>query len=211
MVTADQSLNYYEVLEIKPEAQQHEITTAYERARYTYSTDNPAIYTIFSANEAREFLSLVEEAYAVLGNKTLRNLYDEKLFSGQSVKNDISYSNLLKQSKQPAPEFKRRSFKHEYKIDADKEKKYAAITDWNGPLLKEVREYKSYSFDQLCDVTKITSFYINALEQMQSENLPAPVFVRGYVQQLARIFGLNEKIVADSYMKNLTHKLAKAK
>ena len=51
--------NYYEILEVGSNAAQHEVTTAYERARTTYSGDNPAIYTIFSENEARELLTLI--------------------------------------------------------------------------------------------------------------------------------------------------------
>lgn len=210
-MTADQNLNYYEILEIKPESQQHEITTAFERAKFTYSTDNPAIYTIFSEVEAREFLNLVEEAFAVLGNKTLRNIYDEKLFSGKNVKNDISYNSLLQESKQPSPDFKKKIYKHEYKINEEKEKKYLAITDWTGDLLKEVREYKCFTYEQITAITKITSFYIHALEAMNMENLPAPVFVKGYVVQIAKLFGLDDKIVANSYMKNLNNKFAKSK
>ena len=59
--------NYYEILELSTNAAQHEITTAYDRARKTYSGDNPAIYTIFSEKEARDLLKLIDEAYAVLG------------------------------------------------------------------------------------------------------------------------------------------------
>jgi len=54
MFNLHENFNYYEVLEVKPESPQHEITTAYERARSTYSGDNPAIYTIFSDQEARK-------------------------------------------------------------------------------------------------------------------------------------------------------------
>jgi cytoskeletal protein RodZ len=35
------------------------------------------------------------------------------------------------------------------------------------------------------------------------KNLPAPVFVRGFVAQTARILGLDEAKVATSYMKLL--------
>ncbi|HWU41912.1 MAG TPA: hypothetical protein VN132_00700, partial [Bdellovibrio sp.] len=66
--------NYYELLELKADAPQHEVTTAYDRARHTYSGDNPAIYTIFSEHEAREFLVMIDEAYQILGNKILRNI-----------------------------------------------------------------------------------------------------------------------------------------
>ena len=57
--------NYYEILELSTNAAQHEVTTAYERSRKTYSGDNPAIYTIFSQKEARDLLKLIDEAFAV--------------------------------------------------------------------------------------------------------------------------------------------------
>ena len=55
--------NYYEILELNTNAAQHEISTAYERAKTTYSGDNPAIYTIFSENEARDLMNLIDEAF----------------------------------------------------------------------------------------------------------------------------------------------------
>ncbi|HEY1079135.1 MAG TPA: DnaJ domain-containing protein, partial [Bdellovibrio sp.] len=84
--------NYYEILEVAANAPQHEVTTAYERARATYSGENMAIYTIFSDQEARELLVLIEEAYQVLGNKILRNIYDQRLLSGRSSLNDLTYA-----------------------------------------------------------------------------------------------------------------------
>jgi cytoskeletal protein RodZ len=38
---------------------------------------------------------------------------------------------------------------------------------------------------------------------MDPQNLPAPVFIRGYVVQMSKMLGLDEKKVADSYMKVL--------
>lgn len=92
--------NFYEILELNTNAAQHEITTAYDRAKTTYSGDNPAIYTIFSDHEARELLSMIEEAYSILGNKTLRNIYDQRLL-GQSKINpeDLTYDSILNASR----------------------------------------------------------------------------------------------------------------
>ena len=73
------SYNYYDILEVGVHCAQNEIIVAYERAKQTHSGSNPAIYTIFSENEARDLLKLVEESYLVLGNKTLRALYDENI------------------------------------------------------------------------------------------------------------------------------------
>ena len=44
---------------------------------------------------------------------------------------------------------------------------------------------------------------------MEPGNLPAVVFVRGYVVQIAKAMGLDDKKVADSYMKNFKIALGK--
>src|SRR3712207_1159463 len=111
--------NYYEILELSSNAAQHEVTTAYERARATYSGDNPAIYTIFSENEARELLTLIEEAYAVLGNKTLRSIYDQRLLSGKGQMSDLTYDSILSASKALFPEPKHAEGRPQYKVDEE--------------------------------------------------------------------------------------------
>lgn len=76
-----------------------------------------------------------------------------------------------------------------------------------GEDLKAYREYKMMSVEKLSGITKINSYYIVAIENMNPDGLPAVVFVRGYVVQMAKALGLNEKIVADSYMKTFKNKL----
>jgi curved DNA-binding protein CbpA len=183
-------------------APQHEVTTAYERAKNTYSGDNPAIYTVFSDHEARELLKMIEEAYSVLGNKTLRNIYDQRLFAGNSSQGDLSYQALVTASRAHLPEFKAEEASASYKVDAAFEAKIKEEKNWTGSLLKAVREYKKISIQKMADKTKIKSFYVNAIESMTPEELPVEVFVRGYVVQISKELGLNDKLVADSYMKN---------
>lgn len=191
--------DYYQILEINRSAPQHEITKAYERAKMTFSGDNNAIYTIFSQGEARELMTLIEEAYAVLGNKMLRSIYDQRI-SRMNKPEDLTYTSILSASRQGLPDIKEDE-KIEYSRDENFEKEIQEKQDWNGEFIKKVREYKKVKLDKLNEKTKINSFYINAIEVMDSKNLPAPVFVRGYVIQIAKALGLNEKLVADSYMK----------
>ncbi len=201
--------NYYEILELKVSAPQHEVTTAYERARTTYSGENPAIYTIFSENEARELLTFIEEAYQVLGNKTLRLIYDQRLRSGLSSLNELSYVSIVEASRQLYPEPKPEKKESVFKRDEEFEKEIAAQTQWDGEFLKKVREYKNISHKQMHDITKVSSYYVGALERMEPEQLPAVVFVRGYVVQVSKALGLDEKKVADSYMKLFKEQLGK--
>lgn len=202
--------NYYEVLELQSNAPQHEVTTAYERARKTYSGDNPAIYTIFSEQEARELLSVIDEAYSILGNKVMRSIYDQRLRDGNSNLNHLTYESIVEASRQLFPEKPVQTHsKPEFKADAAFEAEIKAQTHWDGAFLAKVREYKNHSVDSLANITKINPFYIKAIENMDPESLPAVVFVRGYVIQLARAMNLDDKKVADSYMKLFKEKMGK--
>lgn len=202
--------NYYEILEITSNSAQHEVTTAYERAKSTYSGDNPAIYTIFSENEARELLTLIEEAYAILGNKTLRSIYDQRLLGGKVQNLDLSYDSILNASKALFPETKTVEKKPQYEVNENFEKEIQDITQWDGSHLKKVREYKKISLERMSEKTKINPWYLTAIENNDSTNLPASVFVRGYVIQICKELGLKEKVVADSYMSLYKSKLAKS-
>lgn len=67
---------YYELLEVSPSAGATEIYQAYQRAKATYSPSSPALYTMFTTEEAQQLMSLIEEAYQTLSNKNRRTDYD---------------------------------------------------------------------------------------------------------------------------------------
>jgi curved DNA-binding protein CbpA len=195
--------NYYDILELSSNAAQHEVTKAYDRAKATYSGDNPAIYTIFSEHEARALLVLIEEAYAVLGNKSLRSIYDQRLLSGRFQNNDLTLEAVLAASKQMMPEPRQEEKKAAYSKDDSFEKEILTRDNWDGDFIKKVRDYKNIPVSKMSSITKVNSYYVTAIEKMDPESLPAPVFIRGYVVQIAKVLGLDEKKVADSYMKVL--------
>ncbi|UYL10653.1 helix-turn-helix domain-containing protein [Bdellovibrio sp. SKB1291214] len=205
--------NYYEILELPASSPQHEVTAAYERARNTYSGENPAIYTIFSEHEAREFLVLIEEAYQVLGNKILRNIYDQRLLSGMASLNDLTYASIVEASKKVAPTETAKPVEkkpaNSYTKDEAMEAEIKAQENWTGEFIKKVREYKGITVERMSEITKINAWYVKAIEKTEPDNLPAIVFVRGYVVQIARALGVNDKVVADSYMKTFKKALGK--
>ena len=69
----------YEILEVAADAPQEEIHQAFLRAKHTYSSDSPALYSVFSKEEADDLLRLIEDAYAVLGNPVRRKEYDDRV------------------------------------------------------------------------------------------------------------------------------------
>ncbi len=82
----EKETSFYELLEVQPDAGPTEIYEAYQRARETYSPNSPAIYSMFTEEEARELLKLIDEAYSTLSNKSRKRAYDIKIGIAQEEK-----------------------------------------------------------------------------------------------------------------------------
>lgn len=210
--------NYYEVLEVSTNATQHDIVVAYEKAKQTYSSGNPALYSIFSEQEATALRSLIDEAFSVLGNQTYRNIYEKRVQAKTYSDHELSFEAIQKASENLYAS--RISLEdaeipptviEKYDTNSEFENEIQKQSEWNGSFLQKVREYKKVSLDSLHEKTKVNTWYLKALENMDPANLPAPVFVRGYVTQMAKTLGLDDKTVADSYMKLYKQRLETTK
>jgi curved DNA-binding protein CbpA len=259
---------FYEILEVPASASQEEIVRAFQRAKATYSGSSPALYSVFSKDEAEELLRLINEAYTVLSNATTRRAYDQQLFDtarkaaggsqgalpaeehhdglhrinanddsfnaipsadtlesfqSQADRGASAYGNIAHvprrmdlddvssgtvkksgSSSKPAvatnPNLGRTRFS-EFEKDSVVEKEIAEQDVFDGTFLQRIRIYKRVSLDQICEFSRVGRHYVVAIENNDFHALPAPVFVRGFVMQLARILDLDEKRVADSFIK----------
>ena len=72
-------LNYYEMLDVKPNAAALEIRNAYNAALQIYQTDSLVSYSFFSPEERKIILALLEKAYFTLINEKEREIYDNEL------------------------------------------------------------------------------------------------------------------------------------
>lgn len=86
---------------------------------------------------------------------------------------------------------------------ADLEKEIAEQTEWSGAFIRHIREARGVSIEEVTQATKITKAYILAIEEENYSKLPAAVFIRGFVSQLARLLKLPHQDVSASYMTRL--------
>lgn len=212
---AETQRNYYDILEVSENASQQEILVAYHKAKKTYSSENKALHSVFSSEEAAQLRRLIDEAYEVLSNNTYRNIYEKRMMASSYQELDLSAESIksagdsLFQRAAPPVVAEETAPIHPDApvVDEAFEAEIAAKKDWSGAELKRVREYRKLSFDELTDITKINPWYIAAVEEMEPANLPVAVFVRGYVVQIAKALGLKDKIVAESYMRLFRKKI----
>lgn len=91
-------------------------------------------------------------------------------------------------------------FSRSHEADPEMEEKIKKCENVTGHFLKEVREYKRVSQDEIMDMLKISKNYLNALEEDDFARLPANVFVRGFVIQYAKALKVDHDRMTNSYM-----------
>lgn len=68
-----------------------------------------------------------------------------------------------------------------------------------GTLLRSQRELKKISLKELARQTKIREHLLKALEEDRYEDLPPPVYIKGFLASYARVVGLNPKDILQQY------------
>ena len=75
----------------------------------------------------------------------------------------------------------------------------------DGRYIASVRAGKGMSVDELSASTRIASRYIEAIENNDFERLPAAVFVRGYLREIAQVLEVDEAALVEGYMALYAH------
>lgn len=69
-----------------------------------------------------------------------------------------------------------------------------------GEDLRREREMREISIREISETTKISTRFLEAIEQGEFSSLPAPVFTRGFIREYASYLGLDAEEIVDRYM-----------
>lgn len=224
-MSEEKSKNYYEILEVPTNASSDEIYQGYVRAKNAYGQDSLALYSLMTKEECDQIIDLIEEAYTIISDPQKRKQYDEargikSVVTGhkriESPENDLETAsrNTTRLSSEEGVRAEtnmtkivaKKRFALEFKEDTVMEEKIEQATDFTGDFLREIREYKNVDINRMADMTKVSKTYIRNIEAENLEGLPAPVYVRGFVYQIAKCLKLNPELVAMSYLNRLKSK-----
>jgi Helix-turn-helix domain len=79
---------------------------------------------------------------------------------------------------------------------------------WTGDMLRQVREARGLTIRQISDRTRVIRHHIENIEREEYGPLPAPVYLRGILVNLARELRLDGQRVARSYLERMEAALA---
>jgi len=180
-------MDHYELLEVSRDAVPKELERAYSLLREAYKPGSLAAYSVLDEQEAADLRRQIEAAYDVLSNPDRRRAYDASLWSGVEANDVDAVSEPETVSAPTVGGF-------EDLDDGDPD------APWDGARLRRSRLARGIDLDAIATVTKVNPSYLRFLEEDRFDALPAPVYVRGFVEAYARYLGLEARSVAASYV-----------
>jgi len=188
-------LDHYETLEIPHGASAEDVERAYLLARATYSEGSLAGHSVFEDGDVEVIRERIEIAYETLKDPELRRSYDAELQRGadEPKSSRIASDPLTLATSVVAPVEPIERFALD-ELDAEDEGEY------DGARLRRARLRNGVELEQIAGVTKVSLTYLRFIEEDRFEDLPAAVYVRGFVMGYASCVGLDPKRVAASYM-----------
>lgn len=198
-----EELTYYELLNLDENADLDDIQQAYLIAVSTYSRDSLASHSILSDEEKTNMLKRIETAYTTLVDKNKRLFYDKEVLKIE-VDENLRNGNISEASGKLTPHigygFQGKRDTAESKMgEVRSEFKHTESTIFGGAHLKNIREMKGITIDEIAQKTRIRASYLKALEEENFKEMPAEVFLRGFLKAYAKYLGLDPEVVSRNY------------
>jgi flagellar biosynthesis protein FlhG len=188
LVPSEPSL--YDVLLTHRGASDDELRRAYKRQRQLFQAESLPLTSLVAEGELRAELARIEEAHDTLLDPLRRRAYDVSTFPDEDTERFPRRDSL-----DAAAEAERAMLR------AELQGELTAETEFTGDLLRKVRESQGAELEDIANRTKISLNHLRAIEVEGFEDLPAPVYVRGFVQEVAKYLRLDPTQVSKTYLK----------
>ncbi|MDD5306699.1 MAG: helix-turn-helix domain-containing protein [Deltaproteobacteria bacterium] len=183
--------NLYELLEIYPGASDEEVRRALKRVRDDFGAGSLAVRGACTEAERADYQRRSEEAHARLLDPARRRQYDRQTFPEGFPRPKAEGARA------EAAGAKRRAASREPEVVVGGDQ----IMD--GPFLGRLRREKGIELADISARAKISVTYLKAIEEERFPDLPAPVYVRGYVTELARYLKVDPGRAVRDFMNRL--------
>jgi flagellar biosynthesis protein FlhG len=193
-------MTHYEVLEVGSDAGTEELERAYLLARAAYAEDSLAAYSIFGEEDSSALRERIEQAYRVLADSNERTVYDASLGSEVAREDEIKIALDLAVEDEAVPLTPIEVVREITEFDEFEEDEEGSF---DGAWLRRSRLRCGVEIEQIAAITKINPTYLRFIEEEKFEDLPAPVYVRGFVAAYSRCLGLDPERIVQGYMKRL--------
>jgi flagellar biosynthesis protein FlhG len=187
----------YATLGITRSSNDEEVRRAYKRQREIYASGGLATASLLTEAKLKSEQGRLDEAYDTLLDPVRRRAYDLSTFaepdrpetvSARSVRPALAAEQLMLQS--------------------ELAREIGPDTDFTGALLRKVRESQGIELAEISARTKIAKPHLAAIEEERFDALPAGVYVRGFLAELAKYLRLDPAQVQKTFLRRMRETVA---
>jgi flagellar biosynthesis protein FlhG len=186
----------YAILGVTRTASDEEIRRAYKRQREIYASGGLATVSLLDAEQLSAAQRKLDEAYDTLLDGIRRRAYDLSTFAEAEP--------LVQSARATRPAL----VAEQLMLQEQLQREIGPHTEFTGALLRKVRESQGLELADIAAKTRIGRAYLQAIEDEHFEQLPALVYARGFVGELAKQLRLDPSHVQKSYLRRLRETLA---
>lgn len=186
----------YAVLGVTRAANDEEIRRAYKRMREIYAPGGLATASLLNEAQLKTAQARLDEAHDTLLDPVRRRAYDLSTF--QDPEPELQIARVQK----PA------LAAEQLMLQSELAREIGPDTEFSGTLLRKVRESQGVELLEISQRTKIARMHLSAIEEELYDDLPAPVYVRGFLIELAKFLRLDPSQVQKTYMRRMRDSLA---
>jgi flagellar biosynthesis protein FlhG len=183
--------NHYEVLGIDARATPEQVEKAYRFCLEMYGDSSVALYSLLDPEDQRRARARVQEAYEVLRDPFRRHDYD---VSQGFARPGGPMPVLPRAASGPVP----------VRTPPPPPPRPPAPQVLDGPVdgaaLRRFREQRGISLKDIASRTKIGVRYLEYIEADRHAQLPAAVYLRGFLLEYARATGLEPLRTTEAYL-----------
>ncbi len=214
-------LDCYQVLEIQPRASSKEVQAAYQRLRHAYDPETTYLSPLLDVPALRATLARIEDSYRTLIFLESREAYDRRRVENPAAGGNVatvaddhphppplevagsgglspSGGTVAPRSSDPAPTGAPDSVSNAAPPAPQAEEARPLPT--TGAQLREERIRQNQTLDTIAERTKIRPAHLQAIEEERYADLPAAVYVRGFLKEYGCCLGFPGDKIARRYM-----------
>ena len=184
-------ITLYEALSVPRTATDDEIRRAYKRQREIFRDGGLAVVSVVTPATLQKEQARIEEAYDTLLDPVRRRAYDLSTFPDDARVSVAPARGTSASAAELAM------------LQAELAREINAETQFSGALLRKVRESQGIELSDIAQRTKISVAHLAAIESEAASDLPAAVYVQGFVQTVAKFLRLDPAQVSKTYMRRL--------
>ncbi len=182
---------WYEELEIDPGATEEDIRRAFKRLSRRFDPAGIVLYGLYRTPEALRLLGRLKEAYTILMDPEQRRQYDRALFPTGHP--SLRRADERVAGRAPTPP-------QAPPLDPLEALGLPDDVRLSGAVIGQVRVVCGISLEDIAERTKISMFTLRCVEAEDYGDLPAAVYLRGFLKQVARMLRLDPDRLTRDYM-----------